>query len=50
MFNGCTNLVSIPELSATTLAQSACDSLFRKCTSLVDASELHITTVSQDSC
>ena len=43
MFNGCTSLVTAPELPATTLAVRCYNAMFIECTSLVTAPELPAT-------
>ena len=43
LFNGCTDLISAPELPATTLAHSCYYSMFSGCTALVSAPELPAT-------
>ena len=45
MFNGCTSLVTAPELPATTLALQCYNAMFSGCTSLVTAPELPATTL-----
>lgn len=45
MFQGCTSLVTAPELPATTLANSCYNYMFRGCTSLTTAPELPAITV-----
>jgi hypothetical protein len=45
MFQGCTSLITAPELPATTLAGSCYDSMFYGCTSLTTAPELPATTL-----
>ena len=47
MFQGCTSLVTAPELPATTLAFGCYQIMFRDCTSLVTAPELPATTLAQ---
>ena len=44
MFQGCSNLVSIPELPATTLSDYCYNSMFQGCTSLTTAPALPATT------
>ena len=48
MFNGCTNLIQAPELSATTLNEYCYISMFEDCTSLNQAPELPATTLAID--
>ena len=48
LFEGCTNLISAPELPATTLAQDCYSSMFSGCTGLTTAPELPATTLAQD--
>ncbi len=45
MFQGCTSLVTAPELPATTLASQCYLSMFQGCTSLVTAPKLPATTL-----
>ena len=45
MFQGCTSLVTSPELSATTLASYCYNSMFKGCTALTKAPELPATTL-----
>ena len=45
MFDGCTSLVSAPELPATTLVSYCYSNMFSYCTSLVSAPELPATTL-----
>jgi hypothetical protein len=45
MFNGCTNLVTAPELPATTLADCCYQFMFNDCTSLTTAPKLPATTL-----
>ena len=45
MFNGCTNLITAPELPATTLADYCYNSMFNDCTNLTKAPELPATTL-----
>ena len=45
MFKGCTNLISAPKLSATTVGPYACQYMFQDCTSLLTAPELPATTL-----
>lgn len=45
MFNGCTSLITAPELPATTLACMCYDNMFAGCTSLTVAPELPATTL-----
>jgi hypothetical protein len=45
MFSRCTNLITAPELSATTLAANCYDGMFYNCTSLTTAPELPATTL-----
>ena len=45
MFYGCTNLITAPELPATTLADNCYDGMFSNCTSLVSAPKLPATTL-----
>ncbi|MCQ2203553.1 MAG: hypothetical protein MJZ15_03825 [Bacteroidales bacterium] len=47
MFIGCSNLVSAPKLSATTLTESCYNCMFYNCTSLVNAPELPATTLTK---
>jgi hypothetical protein len=49
MFDGCTSLVTAPELPATTLADYCYQQMFYNCTSLTTAPELPATTLA-DSC
>ena len=48
LFRGCTQLVSAPELPATTLAESCYYMMFRGCTQLATAPELPATALSQN--
>ncbi|MBQ7636827.1 MAG: hypothetical protein IJS80_05920 [Lachnospiraceae bacterium] len=48
MFHGCTSLVSVPALSATTMAERCCAMMFSGCTSLVNAPALPATTLALD--
>ena len=45
MFQGCTSLVTAPNLPATTLAEYCYGGMFKGCTSLVTAPELPVTTL-----
>lgn len=45
MFQGCTSLVTAPELPATTLAEGCYVAMFVRCTSLTTAPELPATTL-----
>lgn len=45
MFDGCTSLVTAPELPATTLANYCYDEMFSDCSSLTTAPELPATTL-----
>ena len=45
MFQGCTSLITAPELPATTLADNCYNSMFYGCTSLTKAPELPATTL-----
>ena len=45
MFDGCTGLMSAPELPATTLASSCYNYMFSGCTGLMNAPELPATTL-----
>ena len=45
MFNGCSSLTTVPELSATTLAYFCYHYMFADCTSLTTAPELPATTL-----
>lgn len=49
MFNGCTSLVTIPELPATTLTQHCYNQMFQGCTSLISVTKdyLPATTLAQ---
>jgi hypothetical protein len=47
MFDGCTSLVTIPQLPATTLADYCYSNMFRGCTSLTTAPELPATTLAE---
>ena len=47
MFEGCTSLVTAPELPATTLANYCYYNMFNGCTSLVTAPELPATTLTK---
>ena len=47
MFNGCTSLVTAPELPATTLVTACYSNMFNGCTSLVTAPELPATTLAE---
>ena len=47
LFNGCTSLMSAPELPATTLAEGCYRSMFNGCTSLMSAPELPATTLAE---
>ena len=40
MFQGCSSLVSVPDMRATTMASSSCLSMFNGCTSLTNAGSL----------
>ena len=46
LFNGCTSLITAPELPATTLSIGCYGSMFMNCTSLITAPELPATTLS----
>ena len=46
MFYGCTNLISAPELPATSLNPNCYQSMFGGCTNLISAPELPATTLS----
>ncbi len=50
MFNGCSNLIRVPELPATTLASNCYYMMFRDCTSLTEAPELYATTLANGCC
>ena len=45
MFQGCTSLISAPELPATTLANNCYKNMFQGCASLISAPELPATTL-----
>ena len=45
MFEGCTNLITVPKLPATTLEVSCYNFMFKNCTSLIIAPELPATTL-----
>ena len=45
MFNGCTSLVNVPQLFATTLESYCYENMFKGCTSLVNAPELPSTAL-----
>ena len=45
LFQGCTSLVSAPELPATTLANSCYNSMFSGCSNLTQAPALPVTTL-----
>ena len=45
IFLGCTNLITAPELPATTLANNCYGAMFRECSSLTTAPELPATTL-----
>ena len=45
MFQGCTSLISAPELPATTLSKSCYSSMFQGCTALTQAPALPATTL-----
>ena len=45
MFDGCTSLITAPELPATTLASSCYDSMFKNCSSLTTAPSLPARTL-----
>ena len=45
LFNGCTSLLSAPELPATTLAESCYDRMFEGCSALTSAPELPATAL-----
>ena len=45
LFNGCTSLITAPELPATTLADRCYNYMFANCTSLTTAPELPATTL-----
>jgi hypothetical protein len=47
MFEGCSSLVTAPELPATTLAESCYYGMFQNCSSLVTAPELPATTLAE---
>ena len=47
MFKGCTNLISAPKLSATTVGPYACQYMFQDCKSLLNAPELPATTLAK---
>ena len=47
MFDGCTSLVTAPELPATTLAEKCYETMFHGCTSLTTAPELPATTLAE---
>ena len=47
MFQGCTNLMSAPELPATTLTYRCYYSMFQDCTNLTSAPELPATTLAE---
>ena len=47
MFYGCTNLITAPELPATTLAKYCYQGMFNSCTSLTAAPELPATTLAE---
>ena len=47
MFYGCTNLITAPELPATTLAKYCYQGMFNDCTSLTAAPELPATTLAE---
>lgn len=47
MFEGCTNLMSSPELPATTLTYRCYYSMFQDCTNLTSAPELPATTLAE---
>lgn len=48
LFNNCNNLISAPDLPATTLAESCYVSMFEGCTSLTSAPELPATTLASN--
>ena len=48
MFRGCTNLVSAPQIQATTAGQECCSSMFEGCINLEVAPELNFTTLAQN--
>ena len=48
MFQGCTSLVTAPELPATTLTMNCYNTMFKGCTSLVTAPELPSTTLASN--
>ena len=48
MFNGCTSLITAPELPATTLANYCYNHMFYGCTSLITAPELPATTLANN--
>ena len=47
MFDGCTNLTTVPELPATTLAESCYSHMFQGCSSLTTAPVLPATTLAE---
>ena len=50
MFQGCTNLIKIPQiLPATTLSNYCYNGMFMECTNLIEAPELPATTLT-DNC
>ena len=48
LFRNCTNLISAPELPATTLVAGCYECMFEGCTSLVSAPELPATTLAEE--
>lgn len=49
MFQGCTNLITVPaKIPATTLSESCCNKMFYGCTNLKNAPELPATTLAID--
>ena len=48
LFSKCSNLISSPELPATTLASHCYDNMFNRCKSLTNAPELPATTLVQN--
>ena len=48
MFDGCTNLTTVPELPATTLAESCYSHMFQGCSSLTTAPVLPATTLANN--
>ena len=45
MFNGCTSLITVPELPATTLANYCYSEMFKDCASLINPPQLPATTL-----